>query len=366
VSDAGSKNPAAGAGGSPAPVDEFAGIPARATRHPVLAAAAVVLAGFLIFQIRHDLGYAVSAASPRDLGDARALSHGGPVAGNRYVRVSGAADRESALILDTQGSWVFSQFFRLLGTEDRVFVKRAADPLPVELAERDIFTGRLVPFRDLSFQASIRRHFASQVSATHFLAPDALAAALGRGAPLTIVDRAGERITLESSDEFAIDSSRPGVWLIELPADRFPDPDKAAAAVKQAGGEVLSAEPSALPRMSVRARLPEGRRPAVLAALTDLDRRVRITPARATARVRLGDLKATSEGLLVHPNGSPDAFSLALADIQSVRTVAPVRIPDDAWLLVEGDRPRDHLTTVMIAVLLLGFALVNLLALRRA
>jgi hypothetical protein len=365
VSEEGSKTPAAG--GSPA-VDEFAGIPARSTRHPVLAAAAVALAAFLIFQIRHDIGYAVSSASPRDLGDARAFSHAATThdARNRYVRLAGAADRESAVILDTQGSWVFSQFFRLLGTEDRVFVKRAPDPLSVELAERDVFTGRLVPFRELSFQASIRRHFSSQVSATHFLAPSELAAAVGRGAPATVVDRAGEKVSLAAEDELVIDSARPGVWLIELPADRFPDPDKASAAVKQAGGEVLSAEPSALPRQQVRARFAEDRRQAALAALADLDRRVRIVPARATTRVRFSDLRKSSDGFLVHPGGSADGFSLPLADIQVVRTVAPVRIPDDAWLLVEGDRPRDHLSTVLVAVLLLGFAAVNLLALRRS
>ena len=34
---------------------------------------------------------------------------------NRYVRVSGLPDRESALQIDTKGSWVFSQFFRDAG-----------------------------------------------------------------------------------------------------------------------------------------------------------------------------------------------------------------------------------------------------------
>jgi hypothetical protein len=367
--DAGSKLPPAAAGGPAPPEDEFANIPARSTRHPVLAAAAVVLAGFLIFQIRNDIRYALSSTAPRDMGDARTLARApaAEVPRNQYVRLAGAADRESAVILDTQGSWTFSQFFRLLGTEDKVFVKRAADPLPAELAERDVFTGRLVPFRELSFQASIRRHFSSQVSATHFLAPDALAAAVARGgSQIPVVDRAGEKLTLSPEDELVIDSARPGVWLIELPADRFIDPDKASAAVKRAGGEVLSAEPTALRRQAVRARLPEERRRQALAALADLDGRVRVVPARVATRVRLSELRSTAGGLLAHPGGSPDGISLPLADIQVVRTVATVRIPDDAWLLLEGDRPRGHLTSVLVAVLLAGFAVVNLFALRRA
>jgi hypothetical protein len=56
--------------------------------------------------------------------------------------------------------------------------------------------------------------------------------------------------------------------------------------------------------------------------------------------------------------------TLPRADVVAVRTVAPVRIPDGAWLLIEGDHPRDHLRSVVVAILLLGFAAVNLVALR--
>ena len=56
----------------------------------------------------------------------RGLRSGKATAGleNRYVRVAGTPDRESALELDTKGSWVFSQLFRVLGTGDRLFVHR--------------------------------------------------------------------------------------------------------------------------------------------------------------------------------------------------------------------------------------------------
>jgi hypothetical protein len=40
-------------------------------------------------------------------------------------------------------------------------------------------------------------------------------------------------------------------------------------------------------------------------------------------------------------------------------------IPSDAYLLVEGDRPRQHLPTVLIAAILLMFGAVNLIGLGR-
>jgi hypothetical protein len=343
-------------GGPPGPPDEFAGIPSRPSRHPVIAAAAIALAGYLVFQIRADVRYALSPATPIELGDARALPANAPT--NRLVRLSGHGDRESALILDTQGAWTFSQFFRLLGTEDRVFVQRAPDPLPLALADRDVFTGRLVPFRELSFQESIRRHFASQVSATNFFEPAALKAALAHPRPLTLADRLGQTVTLGGDAELAVDTLVPGALRIELPADRWPDLARARSLVADQGGVVLSAETTDNHRQAVVARFPQPRHEIALAALSDLDRRVRILPARTTTRVRIADLSASDAGLV-----TPKAV-LPYADVQSVRSVAPVRIPDGAWLLIEGDHPRDHIRSVLVAVLLVGFALVNLLALR--
>ena len=41
-----------------------------------------------------------------------------------------------------------------------------------------------------------------------------------------------------------------------------------------------------------------------------------------------------------------------------------MQIPDDALLLLEGEKPRDHLKVLIVAAFLLGFAVVNLLAMR--
>lgn len=368
MSDAGPHNPPADPASPPPdpaspPPDEFAGIPSRRGRHPILAAGVVALAVFLVVRLWDDLSFALSTGQPRDLGDARTLASTPidqlPV--NRLVRVAGTADRESAVILDTQGSWQFTQFFRVLGSGNRLFVRRVPDPLPVPLTERDVFTGRLVPVSDLTFAASIRNHFTASVTATHFFAPPVFHAALAAGGQ-AVTDLLGASVPLTPQVELAIDVARPDAIRVELPRTRFADPAAARTAVEAQGGEVLGAPTTSGEQQVVVARFPPQKRDAALSALGDLDRRVRIAQARETVRVRRGELSATADGLQV---GGSEPRVLPLAEVRTIRTLAPVVIPPDALLLVEGERPRDHLRAVIAAAVLLGFAIVNLLALRR-
>jgi hypothetical protein len=184
----------------------------------------IAVAVFLIVRLRQDVSYALSSATPIELGEARTL--GGEAAGrlpmNRYVRLSGLPERESAVILDPRGAWEFSQLFRLHGTGGRFFVRRSADPLPIALAERDVFTGRLMRFAELSFAESIARHFADRVTASHFFRASELAAALTRpDRPLTLRDVAGQRVTLPPSTRLTLDLMQPGEYRVELPRERF-------------------------------------------------------------------------------------------------------------------------------------------------
>jgi hypothetical protein len=347
--------------------DEFAGIPSSPGRHPVIGLATAALACFLIFQVKDDLRYALASGVAQDLGDARSVSAAKtealPV--NRYVRLAGKADRESAVVLDTQGSWHFTQFFRLLGTNNRVFVRRAPDPLPAELAAHDVFVGR---FSDLSFQAAIRRHFAGHVSATHFFAPADVRAALEQalGRPFVLADLLGERVDLAANDELAIDVERPGQIRIQFPRERFSDQAAARRAVEQQGGQVIEAPGDAVDpgSLALVVTFPPERRDRALQALGEMDRRLHIRPAHTTYKVRVADIHATDEAIVIKIEGK-ESQTLPVSQIQGIGTLAAVEIPEDALILFEGERPRDHLKSLIIAAFLLGFAVVNLLALRR-
>jgi hypothetical protein len=385
------KSSAAPADDAAGAVDEFAHIPRPTTRHPLIAIGGAVLAVYLVFHLRHDLRYALSSGEPVDAGAAR-TSFGagaespGAALENRFVRVAGTPDRESALEIDTKGSWVFSQFFRMLGTGDRLFLHRRENPLPAARAESEVFEGRLVRFGELPFADSIRAYFAKHVTATHFFAPEAFARAVAdrAGSPgLGLVDRNGDAVRLAGDETIALEIARPERVQIGLPRTRFPTEAEARAAVASRGGEVLvarglvhgasavvpdagplSAAPPAPERWTFVVGFPAGRRQAALDEIGDLDHRVEIRDARETIAARIAELAAAPGGIAVRPAGAPER-RLGTGELGAVHTLAPVVIPDDAYLLVEGDRPREHVASVFLALILVVFATANVAGLIR-
>jgi len=382
------------------PEDEFANVRARAGRHPALALGAAALALFIIFHIRADLSFALSSAEPIDLGDASATFAAAPAgakphgrgvspealaqAANHYVRVRGTPDRESALELDTKGSWVFTQFFRILGTGSRLFVHRRENPLPAVRAEEDRFEGRLIRFADLSFEHSIREYTAAHVSATHFFAPDALRRAVAQapGAQtVTINDLAGDPVVLGPNDLLAIDVTVPEQIRISFPPDKFRHAAEASSEVEKRGGSVLKiveepwpvnptakpAEAAARPdHVVLLVRFPPDKRQAALGELGDIDPKIQIRDERRTLTVRLSDLRDGGDALLVQSaeaGAAPER--LPIADVPAIRTLAAVQMPADAWMLIEMDHPRDHVQSVIFAGVLLAFAAINLIGLAR-
>lgn len=358
------------AGGVGACVDEFAGVPSPRRRHPALALGATALALFLLYQIHEDVLYAVSHTEARDIGDARAVA-ATPVDKlpiNEYVRLRGMADRESGVVIDTAGSWRFRQFFRLLGTKSRIFVSRVPDPIPIEQAERDVFVGRLVRFRDLSFQEAIRKHFANRVTATHFFAPAMLGeklAATAPGAGLALPDLMGESVSLGATDSIAVDVSRPADVRVELPRTKWATVAAARAALEPLGAKVIDDAVPARDAQSIAlvATFASEDRDRAMSAIAELDAKVRLLPVRTSHEVRVADLAAAPAGLRIKT--AQGEQELPIDRIAAVRTIANVQIPNDALLLREGDRPREHLKVLIAAVFLLGFAVINLLSLRR-
>jgi hypothetical protein len=387
------------------PEDEFANVRARAGRHPALALGAAALAMFIIFHVRADITYALSSAEPIDLGDASATFAAPPAPGtsaeaksrgrgvtpealaqaaNHYVRVRGTPDRESALELDTKGSWVFTQFFRILGTGSRLFVHRRENPLPAVRAEEDRFEGRLIRFADLSFETSIREYTATHVIATHFFAPDVLRRAVAQapGAQMvTINDLAGDPVVLGPNDLLAIDVNVPEQIRISFPPDKYRHAASASSEVEKRGGSVLKvleepapvnptgkpAEAAARPdHVVLLVRFPPDKRQAALGDIGDIDPKIEIRDERRTLKMRLSDLRDGGDALLVQSAGAGAAPErLPIADVPAIRTLAAVQIPADAWLLIEMDHPRDHVQSVIFAGVLLAFAAINLIGLAR-
>jgi hypothetical protein len=361
--------------GEPSEVDEFADIPNPRTRHPALAMAAALLALFLVVKMRSDLTFFLSSSQPADLGDARALmtNDRGPAVlaegVNRVVRLRGTPDRESALQVDTKGSWTFTELFRLLGTQSRVFVHRRENPLPGFRAEADVFEGRLVRFSDLPFEDAIRSYFANHVGATHFFKPEDLrrVVAAGVGAAASLPDLAGDTVTLGPNDILAFELVRPGEVEVGLPTARFANAEIARSALVAKGAEVLRPGRTIADRQTWIVAVAPATRDKLMNDLGAIDYQSDLRDVRETVKARLADVSADGGALAVRGGEGGDAAKpRPLVGLDTIRTLATVQIPPDALLIVEAEAPREHLSDAAIAVVLIAFASVNLVGLARS
>ncbi len=376
------------AGGLPAPpasaggpdfgpeLDEFAHIPARTGRPPLLTLGAAALALFLASQVRRDVAFALSPSAPLALGDARALAGRGadvlPL--NRVVTLSGQPERESAVVLDTQGSWRFTQLHRLRGTSGKLFVRRQSDPLPVALAERDVFTGRLVRFDDLSFAQSIARHFAARVTATHLFAPAALITAAAAPPPWSLTDLGGSSVTIAPADRLTLDVARPNRYRIEIPVEVIEGRAKTDATAVKAALEAIAARittalaghgasvktDGAQEDRAIEVEIPAAARDRALGAVEAIDRRLRFRPARDTVEVLASDITRLASGDGVSLTIAGSARAVPVAELLAARTRSAVEIPSEAVLLIEGETPSSAWTSLLALAFLSAFAAVNL------
>ena len=315
---------------------------------------------------------------------------------NRYVRVTGLPDRESALQIDTKGSWVFSQLFRVLGTGDRLFLHRRESPLPAALAEADVFEGRLIRVDDLPFAASIRSYFSTPRGGHALLRARRARARAGRSASPGRRWRwstpAAITVALDERETIAIDVTQPDEVRIGLPRDRFATEDdgaRRARLARRAGGDALGADQGQAAACGARGgtAVVDARADAALdlrgEVPGDRRRRRRSTPSGTSIRTSRSATRArpsrsswrmspaptrrppgATAALVVRP-GAGAAAPARRPPIAAIHTMAPVVIPDDAYLLVEGDRPREHAPTVLIALILVMFGAVNLVGLFR-
>jgi hypothetical protein len=127
---------------------------------------------------------------------------------------------------------------------------------------------------------------------------------------------------------------------------------------------MLSSAPAATERWTLTVRFAPARRDAALAEIGDLDRLVEIREAREALATRVGAVAPAGDGVVVQLPAGGDR-RVGAGEIAAVHTPAAVVIPADAYLLVEGDHPREHLPTVFIALVLVTFGAINIVGLIR-
>ena len=146
-----------------------------ARQSPLVAAAVIALAAVIGWHLRDDSASPSSSRTPADLGDARSLAaRGATLDDNRYVTVSGQAERRYALYLEPKGVRARSTVFRVLGAPHGLFV--GADDGADNVNPTERWTGRLRRFDAMPYAPSLRHYYATETEVTRYLALDALKA----------------------------------------------------------------------------------------------------------------------------------------------------------------------------------------------
>ena len=308
----GPEQPPAGA------VDEFAHIPRRRSRHPLITLAGALLAFFLVFYGWRDLRYALSSGEPLELGYAAAgvQQRQGDARASRTA-TSASRARPTAR---ARSSWTprgrgcsascSACWAPATGCSSTAWRTRC----PPARAEADVFEGRLIRIDELPYADAIRGYFAKHVTATHYFAADAALKALaGARAGRAAVDR-------RSGRRQGVARRRRGAGGRGRPARRGPD------------------RPAALP-LPDRGRGPRGdhvaRRRGVAGEGPGARRRRRPARARGTcwpprpSRPRAGRSSCVSPPRAGRPRST--SWATSIAPSRSATRARPSRPTRTSW-----------------------------------
>ena len=329
--------------------------PAPRGKSPLVAAAVIALACVIGWHLRDDVAYAFQSRTPADLGDARSLAtRGAALDDNRYVTVSGQAERRYALYLEPKGVRARQTVFRVLGAPHGLFVVSAEDH--VNPTER--WSGRLRRFDAMPYAASLRKYYGTETEVTRYLALDALEAALSGGGNVQLRDRMGEPLTVAADQNVVVDVAYPGELKVYLSKDKLPSLADARHELERLGLSPSAGEETK-DEFAFIVPMPEARKNEIVGKLSDQE--MAFQPHEERYTVTRGELKLDGDTLQIGPRARAP-----WAQIVAVGVPAPVEIGPDAFVLVEGELPAQLWWAPLILALLVAFAAFNVWYLVRA
>jgi hypothetical protein len=339
--------------------DEFAGIePYRPRRSPILAAAVILISGYLLFHLRHDLAYSLRSRTPTPITDVRAtFREGAAVQDDTYVNARAVPDRATAVMLDAKGKDEFIPFVRVMGTGSRLLVAQRRGLRPVGDVYDDVYAGRLMRLRDVSYAETVREYYAKRIAATQFFPVGDVCGRLGQ-VPTKLVAISGDEVTFDAARVIGFDVTFRGDYVVTLPRERFPNEADGRGTLEQAGAEIKEAAETKTELRFV-VQVPDERRDALMEQLRKLDVRSDVQLRKSTYQAPWGQL-AAGDGALKLP-AAPGQVPCAWAT--SFKTFDQLHIPAGAFVLVESERPQDLWYVPVFAVFLILFIAWNALAL---
>lgn len=376
----------------------------RRRRSPIIDVAVVALGGYMLYWMFGDVRYFLQGSEPRDLGDAATFVEKGlnEDLDDTFVVLRGTPDVQHAARLRIEpkggGAGRTIGYLRIIEGGGSLF---AAIPRTTEAAPQQfegVFEGRMRRLSESSNFPAIQQHFdGERIVEERDATPQALLDALGKrqGDSLTIVDTAGQSITLGTKASVTVVVEQPDVQ-VQLGHRSFDSAAAAEAAVAALGFPYHApSEQSSTRFYTFYVRLPPGERESAQAKLSvvaiippdakpaDPSVGAAILPWITSYPVAASDITAENgkfsfvpgdnakpgfllqDGKLVPRPLQDGRLVLDPGEVRAVRLDRPVVVDPAGYVIDVGVRPRDRWLEVAmwcLVLLVVGWNITSLVA----
>jgi hypothetical protein len=358
---------------------ELLKLPRRRRRHPLIALAVIALSLYLMWFVREDLVFFLRPRTPVDLGDASEALKQGRLQPNRYVTLAGSPDRKHALLVEARFGG-FESLFRLLQTDNRVFVQQHRESRGSDESLTGGYTGQLLRFKSLPYHRALEVYFQRTMTIAHDLDLAGLAAARAAGGKAR--DQSGAPLQLAPDSQFWINVAYPDEWLLQAKKRSYPTQQEAANKLLSGVEEpfVVDEEGSqGFWRFVIKA--PPEKVQALMARYSNPDLHANLVRHQVSYQARFDQLSVEGKTLVINaadptappqyavgkgPDGKPVLTAsrptparVPAEAILFISTSSPLKIPADAFVLLTGKRPSASWYYAVLYLLLLGFIVMN-------
>lgn len=347
--------------------------PESSKPRPLIAATVIALGALVVMRLARDLPYAMSDRKPLTI-DVTTK----PLPDDKFVSLRGLPDRRNALYLSPKGSKSTQLFFRMLGSDSRLFVRAASSTTKVDPVEE--WQGRLRRFDSLPYADTLRDFYKTRVVARLYLELEPLFANLG-ASPIKLnglKDRTGRAADVTVDTEVELNVVFQDQLRILLPRNKYPTEDDAKHEVERLGLSPIGLAEQDPYHFVMLIPSPVAERNALMQKLEPTQLAVRLRDLRT--KVKLGQLLVTGAGAerqlqvpadlgLFYTTTAEGKLQrttrLPIASVTAVSLDEPVVIPDDAVVLLEDETPASQWWVPFVAGMALLFVLFNLFVLVR-
>jgi hypothetical protein len=351
----------------------------RRRRHPLISLAVIGLSLYLMWFVRQDLFFFFQPGAPVDLGDAATALREGKLRPGSFVSLSGAPDRKHAIVLESRLGGGYESFYRLLGTQNRVFVQQHRETRAADALLTGGLVGHLVRFDSMPYRDGLRSYFAKSQTVAHDLDLTAVERAK-RSGQVKLTDRGGSEVTVAPGTMVWVNVAYPAEWVIQVSKRAYPKLEDTRKLVADLGlpTAVDDEESSTFHRHVVHAAPVQV--PLLIARFRDSSLHANVVRRQLSYSARWDQLSVVGRALelnaadptfpssyRIDPSSTPPRLvpfkdvptRIPAEGVLYITVASPLEIAPDALVLLVGRRPVENWYYLALYVLLLAFIVVN-------